>query len=261
MIRFLKDWAIRRNIYFAKTTEESKLKELLKAIRPVKAQLIRLGDGPDDAGYLIPDDLEGIKNCFSPGVSTESYFEDALSRMGIKSYMADHSVMKPTIQNNQFDFIQKHVGFEIKPHFISLENWIKEKENVDKDMILQMDIEGGEYNVLIETSNEVLRKFRIIVIEFHKFDAILNVKSADFIASCLYKLLKDFYVVHIHPNNCARPVRYKQFEIPPTLEFTFLRKDRISTIEYADQFPHPLDKVNVPKLKEVILPACFYKDI
>ena len=48
----------------------NELKELIKALRPVqtKIRLIRVG-GANDGGYLIPDDLEGIAACFSPGVA------------------------------------------------------------------------------------------------------------------------------------------------------------------------------------------------
>jgi len=40
------------------------------------------------------------------------------------------------------------------------------------------------------------------------------------------KLLKDFKIVHINPNNFSEPIRY---EISPEMEFTFLRKDRVTS--------------------------------
>ena len=56
----------------------NELKELIKALRPVKTKfdLIRIG-GANDGGYLIPDDLEGIAACFSPGVADTASFEVA----------------------------------------------------------------------------------------------------------------------------------------------------------------------------------------
>ena len=36
-----------------------------------------------------------------------------------------------------------------------------------QDFLLQMDIEGGEYLSLLATPQELLRRFRIIVLEVH----------------------------------------------------------------------------------------------
>lgn len=37
-------------------------------------EMIRLGEDRD-GGYLVPDDLDGIRACFSPGVDLASHFE------------------------------------------------------------------------------------------------------------------------------------------------------------------------------------------
>jgi hypothetical protein len=186
MIQLLKQLAINFGVYFTKVTSLEKLNHFFKLIKPVKTEfeLIRIGSD-SDAGYLIPNDLVGIKTCFSPGVSQEAFFENDLSKMNIKSYMADFSVQTPLINNNNFDFIKKFIGFENSPNFICLQEWLKLKENEDNEMILQMDIEGGENNVLIDTTIETLKKFRIILIEFHNFNSLLNCKSFDLISSCI----------------------------------------------------------------------------
>lgn len=260
MNQHLKDIVLKNGFFINKSTNTDRLKAFFKLIRPIKTkfELIRLG-GESDGGYLIPDDLEGVKNCFSPGVSLESFFEDDLSNLDIKSYMADYSVERPEIENEKFDFIKKYIGFDHNENFITLENWIKAKENLDKEMLLQMDIEGGEYDVIFDTSHEILSKFRIIVIEFHEFHRILNPYSFPFIESCFNKLLKNFHIVHIHPNNNGEVIRSNQFEIPTLMEFTFLRKDRVSSFSYETTFPNKLDKKNVQHKDEIILPAYFYK--
>lgn len=245
---------------FNEIISDEKIESFLLMIRPLRSnfELVRLG-GDKDGGYLLPNDFYGIKNCFSPGVSIVSGFEDDLAKMNIKSYMADYSVNRPIIENEKFDFIKKYIGFEINEHFISLENWIKEKENSDSEMILQMDIEGGEYDVLINTPTEILLKFRIIIIEFHDFHSLLDSYTFSFFQSCFLKLLKDFYVVHIHPNNNGELYRYKHFEIPSLLEFTLIRKDRVTSFDFETNFPNQLDKRNVLYKPEMILPNCFYK--
>ena len=69
----------------------------------------------------------------------EVYFVDAVS-----------------IDNKNFKFLKQHIVFESSPNFISLENWIATKESSDNNMILQMDIEGVEYDILLDTSRETL---------------------------------------------------------------------------------------------------------
>jgi hypothetical protein len=80
----------------------------------------------------------------------------------------------------------------------------------------------------------------------------------DLIDVTFRKLLKDFDIVHIHPNNFAKPVALGEYEIPPFMEFTFLRKDRISSRQPAMTFPHPLDRKNVLSNEDFSLPACWF---
>jgi hypothetical protein len=57
-----------------KLTDPAAMRErflgLVRLMRPIESghPLVRLG-GPKDGGYLVPDDLDGIAFCFSPGVS------------------------------------------------------------------------------------------------------------------------------------------------------------------------------------------------
>ena len=56
------------------------LHALLQALRPLDPGIELIRIGPDsDGGYLVPDDLDGIRHAFSPGVSTESGFEAELA--------------------------------------------------------------------------------------------------------------------------------------------------------------------------------------
>lgn len=259
----IKKLLLKLNFSITKVVSRSDLDLFFKTIKPnsTNKKLIRIG-GEFDAGYLIPDDLIGIKNCFSPGVSVEAYFENELAeKYNIKSYMADYSVNESPIKNQMLNFKKAFVGFENRENYVSLENWIIESslEN-DTEMILQMDIEGGEYDVIIETSNSVLEKFRIIVIEFHTFDQIFNKSGYQLISSCFYKLLKSFEIVHIHPNNCSDTVVYDRYEVPPVIEFTFLRKDRIENKKFTNKFPNILDKDNQPNKRSITLPRCFYQN-
>src|SRR5258708_37571503 len=117
-----------------------------------------------------------------------------------------------------------------------------------------MDIEGAEYGVNFDTSAETLRKFRILVIEFHGMDGLFDKAGFELINLTFKKLLRDFDVVHIHPNNCFKPVLNNGFAVPPLLEFTFLRKDRISNSRRVAEFPYVLDRSCNPSNDDCSLP-------
>jgi hypothetical protein len=257
---YLKSFLLKKNKKICRTTNGFLIKSFISSLKPVTTNhnLIRVG-GDMDGGYLIPDDLHNINTCFSPGVSKVANFELELASRGIKCFLADYSVETPPVQNELFDFEKKYLGITEDPIYITLENWVERKAPNQSDLILQMDIEGAEYGVIYDTSRETLRKFRILVIEFHELDAIIVKVGFDLINLTFSKLLKDFEIVHIHPNNTAKPKKYIGLEIPPTMEFTFLRKDRIFSRQPTQTFPHKLDRPSDPHNENYPLPRCWYE--
>ena len=126
------------------------------------------------------------------------------------------------------------------------------------DLLLQMDIEGAEYGVIDNAERSLLRRFRIVVIEFHHLDALGQPFVCRRIGEAVEKLRLDFVPVHLHPNNYAGIVRIGGFPVPPLLEVTFLRRDRCLSTRPRTDFPHPLDCDNVPRKRSVVLPREWY---
>lgn len=244
-----------------------RLQEIINFLRPIDAgyELIRLGNPDGDGGYLVPDDLDGISHCFSPGVDKMADFEKDMIKRGIACYLADGTVDAPPVQDEMINFTQKNLGSEdtspketelsSSPPTMRLDTWMKESPYTG-DLILQMDIEGHEYEVLNSVQNEILRKFRIIVIELHGMGDLVRRKrrSKDrIIYEVLRKLSTDFSVVHVHPNSVAAIKLWENYEIPGLLEITFLRKDRIHNPKPIKKLPHPLDRPNMPGHPEISL--------
>jgi len=235
------------------------IRQLLRELRPIDAgiDLVRVGPA-GDGGYLVPDDLEGIRYVFSPGVSTESGFEAKLADRGLPVFLADASVDGPAQAHPRFVFDKKFVGSLTNERYMTLDDWHTAKLAGDtSELLLQMDIEGGEYETLLAASPALLTRFRIVIIEFHWLPELWG--AAFFaVASCVFrKLLQTHSVVHIHPNNCCGSVTSAGIEIPRIAEFTLLRNDRARTRTYRTNFPHPLDRPNVAKAP-LNLPACWY---
>ena len=146
------------------------MRGLLQALRPLDpgVELVRIG--PErDGGYLVPDDLEGIRHVFSPGVSNESGFEAELADRGMQVFLADHSVDAPAVNHPRFVFDRRFVGCLTDDRYITLDDWHAAKLGTDTDaeLLLQMDIEGAEYETLLAASPRLLGRFRIMVIELH----------------------------------------------------------------------------------------------
>ena len=217
------------------------------------APLIRAGAN-GDGGYLIPDDLVGVVGCFSPGVGDEASFEENLLSRGIACWQADGSVDNPPFQHPQLNFTKKFLGVSNSPTTITLEKWIEESELTEGDLVLQMDIEGSEYESILISKDETLSRFRIAVVEFHILESLFSRGGLISMRSTLLRLLNHFHIVHIHPNNHTLPFSVYGAQVPSVLEVTFLRKDRGSETKPRLIFPNPLDRVNVSTMPAVQIP-------
>jgi hypothetical protein len=257
----IKEWLIKNGRYFGQSSTQSDLDSFFKKTKPslTNYELIRAGD-ESDGGYLIPNDLDDIDFCFSPGVSAVASFENFLTQRKIPCFLADYSVEAPPFENRLFDFEKKYLGTCDSDVYITLDSWVHRKAPSLKNGILQMDIEGHEYSIILSSSTQTLKKFKIIVIEFHDLDYLFDKFGFNLINLCFEKLLKDFEVVHIHPNNSLAPINFKNYSIPPLMEFTFLRKDTINEKFSAINFPHSLDRRNVSNKADVPLPSCWYSN-
>jgi len=243
-------------------TPRKEIFNLIRLLHPIKTEkeLIRLGP-EKDGGYLVPDDLEGIEACFSPGVYEVTQFEYDCYNRGMKLFLADKSIKPPEINipKDRYRFIEKYIGATNNNNFITLDTWVKNSiNNNESDLLLQMDIEGWEYFSLINVSNELLNRFRIIVIEFHNLNHLWIPAFFNFASETFKKLLETHTCVHIHPNNASAIYDFDGIEIPPLAEFTFYRNDRIKSKNFQTNFPNNLDFKNVESYADVRLPIIWY---
>ena len=241
-------------------TEADNLRRMMRSLSPVQPDrpLVRVGP-QGDGGYLVPDDLDGILACFSPGVAEVSGFELACAEKGMAVYMADPSVEAPAGSHPAFHFTRKFIGATKTRHFLSMEHWVEQSLGpADGDLLLQMDIEGYEYETLFAMPDALLRRFRIIVVEFHHLHHFYSQPYFRLASRVFDRLLGQHACVHIHPNNCATAVYRQGLSIPRVMEFTFYRRDRLTSTTPATTFPHPLDTDNTTN-STLILPDCWYR--
>ena len=225
--------------------------------KPSPFTLERFG-GKKDGAYLLPPELlDNTVACFSPGVANSKRFEDDLAnRRHIRSHLLDASsdlekLLTPLIPGIQ-TFEKKWLSAKSSGTERTLTEWVELHEpRVTGDLLLQMDIEGSEWEILKSTPTETLQKFGTIVIELHGLDTIFgNLEVFRTKAQDVFSKLKEsFTVVHAHPNNCcgSSPRLYGgRMRIPRTLELTLIRTNILE--DYGSSFsfknpllPHPLD--------------------
>lgn len=241
-------------------TDRRRIQELLVKLQPLAtaAPLVRLGP-TGDGGYLVPDDLDGIEACFSPGVGLISGFEKDCADRGLSVFLADASVPQPGALHERFHFTRKYLGVTSGEEFMTLDDWVAGSGvHADSDLMLQIDIEGFEYEVLLGASDRLMRRFRLIVAEFHWLDQFWNQPFFGLASRAFEKILQTHACVHIHPNNSSPLLKKGGLAIPPLAEFTFLRRDRLrGPPRYATQFPHPLDSDNTGR-PHFALPPCWW---
>lgn len=206
---------------------------------------IRLG-AHSDGGYVIAK-LSGDYDCYiSAGISNEESF----SRDFIKYYKMNKNNsfgFDGTIQNYPYHytkditFIRKNINSYFDSKNANLLYFMKTYKNI----FLKMDIEGSEYNWILNTKEEDLMSFKQIVMELHGINDNSWNASYQQKIRCLKKLSKTHYLVHIHGNNHSGLTR----NIPDVVEVTFIRKDYFNEVPELNKTKLPIPNLDAPCYK------------
>jgi hypothetical protein len=96
--------------------------------------------------------------------------------------------------------------------------WVNSiKFKINGDLILQIDLEFFKYEILINVSDSLMNRFRLIIIESHGLDKLWSKSFSRFASSAFEKLLQTNSCVHIHSNNSAKPFKRQESIIPNTM--------------------------------------------
>lgn len=230
-------------------TTTAELLDVFRTMQPARHEvpLVRVG-GERDGAYLVPDILAGVVACFSPGVNRIKYFEDDLGdTYGIDAHMCDFSCdvaeLTTPLRTGTQTFEKKWLDPAPGEDNISLEDWVS-RRCPSGDLLLQMDIEGAEYRNLLAAPDELLSRFRVVVLEVHDLGlmtgtAVLRRVVAPFFAT----LARTFTTVHAHPNNCCGEftIPGTGISVPNVLELTLVRNDWFTPAAGPPALPHALD--------------------
>lgn len=240
----------RRKYAALSAQERGQIATTLSRFRPIETghALVRCGPG-QDGGYLLPDDLVGLTALYSPGVSDTTGFDLEMAERGLLCFLADGSVEEPSYLHPNMQFEKKMIGPAMADGVMTLDAWVSRTAPPSGDLLMQMDIEGSEYDVLLGAKPELLARFRIIVLELHFVDRMVLGAERDRLDRLFEHLARSHVLCHTHVNNIAAPVRIGQADVPPFVELTFLRIDRVTSDSRREAaYPHRLDVDNAPDL-------------
>lgn len=259
LITKIQNLALKYGVALSAKQNEATVADLLSLVWPIKTDLtlVRIGSRIQaDGGYLVPDDLMGIDRVYSPGVAQTMEFEKHFLNMDIPCELIDGSVEDAPESFEKVRFQKLWLAADTATGRVSLDDWVESTSSKNEELALQIDIEGGEYESLLATSQATLKRFRFIVLELHDLRSAFTRSGITLLKLLLRKLKVTHEIIHLHPNNCCGGVRDGELIWPEVLELTLVRKDRISKVFGPAELPHKLDRDNTSNTS-IVLKAPF----
>jgi hypothetical protein len=223
------------------------INDIKKLLKPYRCDDLRRYGGFIDGGYIYEKNLlEKTPVVYSYGIGTPTWisFDVEMAQMGKHVYMYDGSVSHVANPNPNLHF------FKVFVNSSNIEYHIKSNghENLS-DMILKMDIEGNEYETLLNCNNAIFNCFNQISIEIHN----VITSGPDDKIKLLSLLNTNYKLVHIHGNNSLRDLCEGVCDV---LELTYIRKDCAEHLNEFSNKPCPnteLDARNEINQPELVL--------
>ena len=241
---------------------------------PLKVKnLLRLGRDYD-GGYLVCEKtLKKCRNLITLGVGDDISFEiDFLKKISnSKIYLYDHTVSNLFFYKIIMKYFRRVITFRVLPKYLmdsilkylNFKKFIKKKnikffkkkivQNVknlneidlknlindipeNKNNLLEIDIEGGEYKIIDEVCSES-PKIEMLIIEFHWIN-----NNKKFFFECIKKLNINFQIIHIHANN------YKKINPEDwffnVIELTLINKKNVNLINPQYRYNFPIEDLD-----------------
>ena len=236
-----------------RTTADHQIDRIAELIRPIAVpddQLIRVG-GDGDGGYVMVDGLR-VDGAISIGVGPDVSWDRDVALRGIPVVMFDHTVRRlpAKVPGGVFHRIGVGVGDSLKPLSSLLEiAGFQESSN----LLLNIDVEGAEWEVFQTADSELLARFQQVVCELHGFEAVDGGAGGDRIVSALERLSTTHVPVHLHANNYSRIIRFGDLWFPSAVEVSWVRRDLASDMEPRSGIRSMHDRPNDSRVSEIDL--------
>lgn len=231
---------------------ENQYRQLMALLWPQDVQgwkKVRVG-GPHDGGYVMLDPgRDGVALSFGVGPNCTWDLEMAQNGWNVLQFDGTRSAIPGKHRNIRFFARNIAASPEHGENEISLAE-IFELVGDERDMVLQMDIEGAEWGMLENADGQDLCRFRQIIAEFH---GLANPANLEKYKKIFGKILKTHAPVHFH-YNCYGPVLgFSNFLVSDLWEISFARRDKERFTPSQDTYPTALDTCNSPGRPDIFI--------
>jgi hypothetical protein len=244
----------------------SKLLSCLEVKSPQTEEIIRYGP-IGDGGYLLVNKFEQINKVVSLGVGQNIDIELYFANLGKEILLFDGTITSLPRSHKKFEFFNSNVYGTIpttpnSSTFILVNDIFSshlqssakdfDKEFLKSEILFFIDIEGSEYDLIMNLEKSNLEVCQQITIEFHDIFKQITQKNA-VIFDALTKLRETHELISVHGNNFGASFLVNGMDYPDVLETTWLRKDLSTFVKSKNNFNPILNKPNNPLARELAL--------
>ena len=217
--------------------------------------LIRIGS-LNDGGYVMLDHMIENSIVYNFGIGNDVSWDMDLIKYGCTIFQYDHTISDPPTTHPNIHFSK--IGIANKTSydgtFKSISDLLKINGHLERsDLIMNMDIEGCEWDILYNLENGILNKFNQFLIEFHNLFDIVLMDRMEEMLSVFKKLNESHQAIHVHANNSSRLSIVSGIMLPETIEITFVQKKDYYFEDNLNNFPTSLDAPNDPRSPDYFL--------
>ena len=244
----------------------SKLLSCLEVMSPQAEEVIRYGPA-GDGGYLLVNKFKQIDKVVSLGVGRNIDIELYFANLGKEILLFDGTITSLPRSHNKFEFFNSNVYGTIpttpnSSTFILVNDIFSshlqssakdfDKEFLKSEILFFIDIEGSEYDLIMNLERSNLEVCQQITIEFH--DIFKQVTQNNVVIfDALTKLRETHELISVHGNNYGASFQVNGMDYPDVLETTWLRKDLTTFVKGKNNFNPILNKPNNPLARELAL--------
>ena len=227
---------------------------LFAELQPVKlrnCELARFGE-KNDGGYLLCGNLlKDVGSAYSYGISGyDGWGCDVSTRLSVPVHQYDcFNTTQPSCPSGRPVFHAECVAGKRRNDeegrlFDSLQSQFVRNGDAEKHLVVKMDVEGAEWDSILQTPDEVLARIDQLVFEFH------GVSDTGRYLPVIAKLKRTFEIVHLHFNNYACVGAGAPFPAW-AYEVTLVNK-RLAEVDAAGKvaLPSALDAPNHPAVPD-----------
>ena len=186
--------------------------------------------------------FSGKKIAYSFGINDDVAWDLQMANEGYELYQFDHTINKLPQKNASFHWYKLGLtGGAETDCKKNIETILALNGHLGtQNLLLKMDIEGDEWAVFANCSQQILEQFDQITVEFHGLEEY----NRDLVITALENLSKTHAVIHIHINNHCRQLYCGNLVLPQTIEVTYIKKGLYDLKKCASILPEYLDTAN-----------------